>query len=80
MAVTEIDPTSRDSDFGQGWMFVWAGRDDPLLDTLDDLADRLSQLGITVEMSNDDDWGKIRLIKDGKPLLRPAVQPKTVDK
>jgi len=50
-----------------GWFEVW-GDDTDINDVLEELADRLASIGVTIEMINDDDGGKVRLMHNGKPL------------
>lgn len=73
MGVVQIDPYKNNGDAvgdpAEGWMYVWNGGDDPLLDTLNDLADRLAKIGITIELTGDDDYGTIRLMRNGQPML-----------
>ncbi len=52
----------------EGWIYAWNGGNTNEIELMDAIADKLAPLGITVEMSGDDDWGAIRFLK-GKKVL-----------
>lgn len=56
------------SDNSLGWFYAWNGQDYNIVDFIDALAAKLEAAGIDIEMTCDDDWGAIRMLKDGEPL------------
>lgn len=68
----EVDELTDDlvdlSDNNLGWFYAWNEDELSIVDFIDALAAKLEDAGIDIEMTGDDDWGAIRILKDGEPL------------